>query len=356
MTLLYLQGFEGFPASGDREDLDLEFDFVDNVATTEAGITTGYGTGQAAFVHNDNNTETALRLPIAGLSSQDDWIVGLRFYTDYNYYRAFLIESPILEFRNCVNGGLLGVSPVSAGYLRVRNGAGTVLANVSRNLTTRVWHYLEVKVKFHATTGSFEVRLNGETVASGSNVNTVGTATQTRPTMLYLGNAGDAVKTRVDDIYICDDQGATHNDFLGDITIRRLSTSGAGNSTQFTPSIAMANWLLVRDLTGTDDDTTYVQSDTATEKDTYAFTDISDDPASFKAVAVNSYCKKSDAGSRNFVHVARSSTTETDSSVIYPAAAQYRYLQSLYTVDPNTSAAWTKAGLNAAEFGFKVNA
>ena len=49
MTLLYTQGFEGFPTTlEDRTDLDVEFDFHNDVADAEAGITAGRTGGNAS--------------------------------------------------------------------------------------------------------------------------------------------------------------------------------------------------------------------------------------------------------------------------------------------------------------------
>ena len=103
----------------------------------------------------------------------------------------------------------------------------------------------------------------------------------------------------------------------------------------------------------TDNDSTYVQSTTAGHKDTYAFGNSSAAPASIAAVSVKSWIRKTDAGSRTFAHVARSVATESTSATLYPSV-DYRYMESIFATDPNTSAAWGIAAVNAAEFGYTV--
>jgi hypothetical protein len=361
MTLLYVQGFEGFSSTGDRTDLDVEFDLRENVSTAEAGITTsGRVTGQAGFISNGNNTNSPLFLPVAGLSSQDDWIVSFAFRTVYNYYRSVTGsagETTMLQFIDANNIEMLAVTP-KAGTFQIRTGTatglgqGAVLGYANVSLTTYVWHFLEFKVNFHSSTGSYELRINEESVATGSG-NTVGTSTETRPAQIRIGNAGNDVYTEIDDLHILDDVGLDHNDFLGDNGIRRLNPDGDGTTTQFTPLGGGTNFSEV-DESNPDGDVSYVESNTATQKDTYTFGDITSTPAAIEAVATKSYVTKPDAGSRNFVHVARS-TIEEDSAVLYPSAGTYRYMASIFPTDPD-GGAWDKANVNAAEFGFKVNA
>lgn len=356
MTLLYLQGFEGFDEAGNRTDFDVEFDFVDDVTAGEAAIHDGAIGGKSGWITNGNVTETSFWLPVAGLSSQDDWIVGVRFRTTYNYYRQTTSTNiPVLQFIDAVSLGQFSIIPIS-GTLIARSGAstGTILGIADVSITTHVWHFLEVKVNLHATTGSLTIRLNEEEILSLTNVNTVGSSAFTRPAQIRFGNAGNDVNTEIDDIYICDDQGSVNNDFLGDLAVRRYSPNGVGNSEQFTPSTAVDNYTTLDE--SNPDTADYVESNTATEKDTYTFEDIADDPATLVGVALKSYVQKTDGGSRNFVHVARSGTTEEDSAVIYPSAATYRWLSSIYEEDPDAAAAWDKTSFNAAEFGFKVNA
>jgi len=191
-------------------------------------------------------------------------------------------------------------------------------------------------------------------------VNTTPTLSgDTRPSTIAVGGGEYDNEFWIDDIYICDDQGTMNNTFLGDVRIERLNPTGVGatngSGTEFTP-LAGANWDAVNDVI-VDDDSTYVESSTAGDKDTYEFDVTAETPANIVAVSVKSWVRKTDAGSRNFVHVARSGTgpnTEDDSAVLYPSVT-YRYMESIFETDPVSNVAWLKAEVNAAEFGYKVN-
>lgn len=354
MALLYLQGFEGFDSVGDRTDLDVEFDFNDSVGTTEAGITSGRTGGKAAFSTESSSTDTAeLRLPVAGLSSEDTWIVGHAFFVRYNYFRRFTASPVLINFRDALDNVLINVY-AQGGTIHVANGSGTLLGTANLSITTNVWHYLEVKVTFHASAGSVVLRLNEEEVLTLSTVNTVGSSSFTRPAQIGFGFSGDAVRGEVDDIYICDDTGSANNDFLGDIAVRRYNASGNGSNSDFVGSDGNStdNYALVDESDPNTSD--YVESSTPTNLDTYAFENIADNPAAIPGVAVKSYAQKTDAGSRTFVHFSMVGASTSVSPTIYPSAVTYRFLGSVFETQPSSSSAWTKTAFNSAEFGFRV--
>jgi len=364
MTLLRVEGFEGFDVSGDRTALDSNFNYNDNAGTSEAGLTTGRnGVGIAAFYDDNVLTQDGIwghYIPTAGLSTADQWVVGLAFYTDHNWYEtSSSARSPLLQFVDSDGEVMLTVYP-AAGTLNVRAGNigdGEKLGFADALLSTKVWHYLEVKVKFSTSSGTVTVRVNEEEVLAVTSVDTAQTTSgDLRPSTIAVGGGTISQRVVIDDVYILDDLGSINNDFLGDVRVERLNPNGNGNSSQFVGSDADStnNYLLV-DETVVDDDTTYVESSTATEKDTYDFANSAETPADIKAVSVKSWVRKTDAGSRNFVHTARSSGVEEDSGVLYPGV-DFRFMESIFETDPNTSAAWLIAAVNSAEYGFKINA
>jgi len=371
MTLLYTQGFEAYDATATRTVLDKDFNYNEDVLATEAGLTTGRnGLGVAAFHARSGGISTTAAghiIPCAGLSSEDDWVVGFAFRSVFGWFDVSGTErSPILEFIDSDGVIMLSVY-LASGTLNVRNGnpaTGTKLGFADALLTTNVWHYFECKVNFNAA-GSVTLHLNEEPVLTLSTVQTIVTGGDTRPSSIAIGGGIRGQRIEVDDIYILDDAGSipAHTDFLGDVRIERLNPTGIGatdgSGTEFTP-LAGTNWASVADAgtTGiTDDDTSYVESSTLSDKDTYAFgAALSVTPANIEAVSIKTSVRKTDAGSRNFVHVAKQ-TTELDSAILYPSVT-YRYMESIFPQDPvaGTPATWTASNLATAEFGYKVNA
>jgi len=102
-----------------------------------------------------------------------------------------------------------------------------------------------------------------------------------------------------------------------------------------------------------DGDTSYVNDGTSGHQDLYNYALLGYSPVNITGVMVHSYLKDPSAGSINFQTVCKSgATTSLGLSTVTPGI--YQMMQTPFPTDPNTSAAWTQAGINAAQFGIKV--
>jgi hypothetical protein len=100
----------------------------------------------------------------------------------------------------------------------------------------------------------------------------------------------------------------------------------------------------------------YVFDSTSGHEDLYNFPNLSVTPASIYTVAVKGYVAKSDSGSRTVsLRVKSSSSDSGGSSTGQAPGTSYGWLDSFFDTDPNTSAAWTPSGLNAATSGFRID-
>lgn len=244
--------------------------------------------------------------------------------------------------------------------------ATTTLATSATALSASTWNYIELRVTIHDTTGAYEVRLNGTNILSASSVDTKNTANATANSIWLNGrpggsggggvNAGSSSGIFFDDFYYCDDTGSTNNNFLGDCRVDAYLPNGNGNSSQLTGSDGNStdNYLHV-DESAPDGDTSYVESATAGQKDTYAMADMTHTPSSIFGVQVLADAKKDDAGLRSIATVTRSGGTDYDGAT-QGLSTSYAYYSDIREVDPNTSAAWTKTNFNAAQHGVKVAA
>jgi hypothetical protein len=231
-----------------------------------------------------------------------------------------------------------------------RGTTATVLGTSATALLTGSWYYIEAKFVLHDTTGSVTVKVDGTTVLSLTNVDTRNAGTPLVNGVRYETSGG--ATTDYCDLYVADTTGTTNNDFLGDTRVRELYPNGAGTYTDFTPS-AGSNYQAV-DETAQDGDTTYVQSSTVGHKDTYAYTDLATSPT-IKGARLLLLAKKDDAGARSIAPTVKSGATEDDGTTA-ALSTSYVYYSKIWETDPNTSAAWTAANLNAAEFGVEVKA
>jgi hypothetical protein len=100
----------------------------------------------------------------------------------------------------------------------------------------------------------------------------------------------------------------------------------------------------------------YVFDTTVNHEDLYNFAPLSATPAVIYAVAVKAYTQRSDSGAKTVSMRMKSSTTDSGGSATgQTPATTYGWLTSLFPTDPNTSAAWLAANLNAATSGLKID-
>ena len=215
------------------------------------------------------------------------------------------------------------------------------------------WAYVELDVTFSTSaSGFFELRVNGQSVMSESNIVT---STQNASYGILLGgnNSGD---TLYDDLYVLAPTTTTLGDsFLGDIKIVPLIPDGVGRVTQFTNNIsASANWTSV-DETPPDGDTTYVFSSTPGQEDSYRLpTPNSLTPVSeVYGVSVYAYARKDDSPSRFLsVGVGNGTTESFDSGTAL--GSTYSYVQRVLPINPLTSADWAVSDFNNIQIAIKL--
>lgn len=239
------------------------------------------------------------------------------------------------------------------------SGGGTFVSYGAASSTVvvpGVWYYIEVKFTSHNSTGSIYVAINGTTeitlTGKDTLLNDSGVASAVFGATLPLTTVPSV---DFDNIYIADTTGTLNNDFIGPVQVVRLDPNGNGNSSQFVGDDADStnNYLHVDDSGAPDDDTSYVESYTTGNKDTYSFENLPSYVSSVHAVAVKVIGKKNDPSASDLKVVSRSSGTEADSANI-GLDDNYQLRYGIFETDPNTSAAWAASAVDAAEFGIKV--
>lgn len=235
---------------------------------------------------------------------------------------------------------------------------GTTLSTSTYAMPISSYVYLEFKATIDDATGSYELRINGSTITSGSGVDTKNTANASadRVYLALATSTASAPDIYIDDVYICDGSGSVNNDFLGDCRVDACFPNGNGNSSQFVGSDGNStdNYALV-DEASMNSDTDYVESSTVSDKDTYAVSNLSHSPTDIFGIQINLFAKKSDAGIRSIQPVIRSGGADTDGTARV-LSTDYTDETEVFEADPDTAAAWTESGFNSAEFGAKVAA
>lgn len=255
------------------------------------------------------------------------------------------------------------VALTAAGKLALYHGSGTLLGDSGVAVPPQTWVGIEVWVEISDSVGVAKMWVNGATspqVNFSGDTRNAGTGNVQE--IRVFDTAGSGKEDRIDDFVVYDDQGSSNNTApLGDLRVVTLRPNGNGNSSVLTGSDGNTtdNYLLVDDpSSGThDSDTTYVESSTVGDKDTYAMSDTGISSGSVLAVRGVLVAKKTDAGTRTIVPVYRLSGTEVDGSTLtltssYALGAQ---AQDVQETKPG-GGAWSLSDVDSAEFGVKVTA
>lgn len=245
------------------------------------------------------------------------------------------------------------------GSLSVKNGSGTVLGTSAAGVVTGVspiansspWPYIEFSVTIDDTVGAFTVRKAGTVILSATNVDTRnGGSKAAIETVRIIRDSNAVERNGYDDMYIL--TGASET-FWGDITVETLFPNGDGSLSQWLGSDgnSVSNYLLVKeqDVVTTD----YTGSSTIGQEDLYAMGNLVATTGVIKGVCHVSQMAANDAGGKTARLVSRRAGVEHKGSnvVLTTTFAPVHYCLAL---DPDTSAAWTIANVNALESGVEV--
>lgn len=236
---------------------------------------------------------------------------------------------------------------------------GTLLQTGSTALVAETWAYVEIKADI--ANGTAVVRLDNTVEINEASTGTTGSVNAVRWGYQTTKNnvGGDAGSTLFDDYYIADTSGTNDvNDFIGcsaavygwDADTPPIGApNAAGTTTQWTPSSG-SNYACV-DEGASDNDASYVETSTAGHKDLYNFPDWPTSPSVVHSVRATLYARyNSTAGAvRSLAYHSGS----TSNGATHTLGGSYAQFSDYFPLCPSTSAAWTSAQLNAAEFGIE---
>ncbi len=274
-------------------------------------------------------------------------------------YNPPTAEGVFLRLDDSDGTAQLSVQLTTLGGIILRRGnqtTGTIIYTSASGLIpmNASYPHLGFRAVIHNTLGQFQMWVNGVSAFNLINLDTQVTANA------VIGNYrnGDTLANRggqldYDDLILYDASGARYNSFLGDRRIAYLPPNAAGDSAQFTPSPAVANYLNV-DEAAPDGDTTYNASSTVGHRDTFARAALPGTGGADFVLVRRLYHRKDDAGARVIRTVTKSVAAVAVGANISPGVG-YAYSPPDFILDdPNTAAPWTRAGLNAALTGYEV--
>jgi hypothetical protein len=248
----------------------------------------------------------------------------------------------------------------SDSLLRAYRSTVFLLGTSALQMSADQWHTLEVRWQMTSlTVGTVEVWLDG-----AQTLNLVG-VDNTQTSALNIGNVlvgtGAAMLSggpyyAFDDLAINDTNGTVNNGRPGDGRVVLLSPSGAGSSTQLLRggTDSGANWSQVDDVPMSMTD--FVYDATAGHRDLYTLQDV---PSAASGWSVNTvealaYAQTSDVGSMSVAPTLKTGATTAEGAA-QALAISPQYFRQQYQTNPDTTAGWTVADLNALEAGVTVH-
>ncbi len=286
--------------------------------------------------------------------SQRTWFMG--FPISVNVIK----RSPFVGLFSGFSTPQLILQISDAGFIQVYRGTnffgagGTLLGTGAHPLTANTWYFVEFGAYIDDSAGTVQVLVNGVLDIDLSGVNTQAVAGGTADTILLGGPIAENSTLSVGTAYICDDQGAENNTFLGDCRVIVQVPTGDGAHADWTPLTGGDQYAMVNEIPP-DGDTTYVSSNSINGMDTFTFDDIGVS-GSVIAIKVCINAEKDEVGVRTIAPVIRQLGTDYTYADIYPSAMSYGKFSEMFLVRPSDSNPWQVSDLGAggAEFGVVV--
>ncbi len=376
MALLLVEGFEGIVprqltgSALTNEAVKAQFDVFWN-----GGGGQDQGSNAAVHVVRDQfNYGHALSFGEGGFSNGNfwEWVTPVPIDLTYTFYIGFRFKThntmkgavwlQCYGYANYVSSHL-NVRQTATGQLGIYRGGTLLEQTVGAVITANTWHYMEMSGLINSTTGTYEVKIDGTSVLSGTGVNTVENANNGPVDRFRIQSPGGASQTTyaeqamIDDIYILDSTGITNNTYLGPIRVYEALPAEIGATSEWSSfgSATFGNKKIKSLREKPPVETSGIESSTSTDRQLYELDKFHTD--NIRGISVKSRVKKAAAKTApadiNTVCVS-GATTDVTNDFRTGDELNSNGAIATFGLDPNTSALWTKDNLNAAEFGVEV--
>jgi hypothetical protein len=349
MALLWIEGFESFGTSNGTAPVGLQQKYDNGVADSSFSVQAGRISGQSMRLPNG----TAILGKDLNKAGSSTLIMGFGLHVD-----ALTNPVQLIHFMDSAGsfhqGGLELLANGTWKYYRGGTIAsvGTLLGTSSGSaVTAGVWCYVEIKVKFHSSTGTVDIWVDGVNVLSltGQNTQQSSNAFATGFNIVGAGAMND--HTQYDDIYVLDDTGSVNNARLGPRVVKMIVPASDAGTNQFTTDSGSNHWDRLTD--NPRDTTSYVEDDTTGHKELVGMGSLN--LATVAGIQLNSVVAVTGNTIRtvkNTLHT--SGGTDSDDSGRTVADSNYQTHSRVVETNPETSALWNQTQINAAQFGVKV--
>lgn len=323
-------------------------------AGSYGGVDSGAGGIGASITCNEDDS---MLFPIPSLSTgvlkwrMQQTIIRQNVHTDFlQLYNN--VDSVVQLSMSCSLDGQIQLfrGPAASGTLLATSGDNRINSGL-------IYHFSLKYEVANSTSGAVTLYVNGQewlNLASGAD--TQHGSTSSTVTSAIFSHArfveGNAVYY---DFASFDTTGSKNNDHRGTPRVVPLYANGNGNHSDFVGSDADStdNYLHVDEEGVADDKTSYVESDTATDRQSVAVENLPSTPQTVLAVQVQNLLKKTDAGTRTFQNFLRIGGVNYDGAT-KSADVSYIWSYDIWDVDPGDSNDFTETDVNGIEVGIEI--
>ena len=344
--LRLLESFDFYGISGRTgttldTDIKRRHDGGSILSGTDGDLIIGRGADALAlqFNYDSNNKVYVTRFDP---NQSDTWIMGFAFKTGDECRNA---NRKIWE---CLTAQL--VLMWSKGSLQIDSNDWARPEQVNYAMKSNRWYYIEIKVYFHNSAGTVEIRVNGIAVYTTSSKDTLSGSYGTGDVFVLYAPENNCA---FDDFYLCDDTGSDNNDFLGPIKVETLRPTSDDGTQNWTPSTGVDHYALVDDANMWDP-AEYVQASGANIDDLWGYENLSKITGTIHAVQLITSVWTDTGVPRTLQGICKSGGTPyygTAKGV--GATTEALPYEAIWETDPDTASAWTSANVDAASFGIR---
>jgi hypothetical protein len=318
------------------------------------------------------------------LTARDRYIVGFNFYWEgWNANHSYG-DDTIMFFRDeANNGNNLSVQldyfgdqgEDDRGFFRIEAGPGGAdhydgnsefdAGNTEHEFFLNQWYYLEFDMLIGNGDGAIEFRRDGVSLFKQSGLDTAVIAQEFIDEIHFSTGAATALSTwgngaiyRIADLHIVSPGGGgNETGFLYPAVVDNLYPNADTAEADFTPQGGGTNVAEVDESPQHDFDTTYNDSNTATHKDRFTLSGSVPESGYGRVMAVQVVAMAkddADTGTRTARVVIFENSTEGVGTTLTLTESEWQALYHVYEDNPDTSAAWLMADVEASEIGYEL--
>ncbi len=345
MALLWLDGFESYGDIGAVTPADAlkrryEVDGGANITVVEGRN----GSGKALNIPYGVLKTWYFRTP--PLTTDDTICVSFAFKKTGSMNLSHRLVSLYSGTALSINIGY-----TAGGSLAVYRASTQIGYTIGLVISQNVWYYVQLKVKCHDSTGTFELKIGDTTVANASGIDTKATTLAYHDRVLFGVINGTSYGIQIDDFSVADSTGSENNDFLGNTKVVMINPDGDDTANWTTAQPSGNHYSTLNESEA--DDATYVQETTVNVTDLYDYAAIPT-LGNITGIQINTDCTETDATSYSLITPVESNSSQYDDSAQPIGTTGYKTIRRVVETDPDTATYWDEAGLNAAKFGVKV--